>query len=147
MPKYRLLTNEELKGLESEFINYLIVNSITAEDWQKLKQENLEEAEKIIDLFSDVVFEKILRTTNYVKHQTPFFIKCIQCNEKEMHLYALNTKVVNNFDKAELYKGTKAYEKQREIEIFELLEEGFEITSENEFLKVKNLVLPGKKNI
>ena len=32
MPKYRLLTQDELNELEQEFINYLVVNGITAED-------------------------------------------------------------------------------------------------------------------
>ena len=52
-PKYRELTTLELKELEKEFIDYLIVNGITADDWVKIKEEQQEKAEDIITLFSD----------------------------------------------------------------------------------------------
>lgn len=35
--KYRRLTAEELSGLEKEFVHYLIINGIDAQEWEKLK--------------------------------------------------------------------------------------------------------------
>ena len=42
MPKYRLLTQDELNELEHEFINYLVLNGITAEDWEDIKKSKQE---------------------------------------------------------------------------------------------------------
>ena len=41
-PKYRLLTLEELGELRPEFVRFLASQSITADDWQKMKLESLE---------------------------------------------------------------------------------------------------------
>ena len=38
MPKYRLLTKEELVQFDKEFIEYLVVNGITGEEWKQLKE-------------------------------------------------------------------------------------------------------------
>jgi len=139
MAKYRLLTQEELHELEKDFINYLVVNGITADDWEKMKQEDKTKAEKIVDLFSDVVFEKILRNAKYLYLKTAFVIKCIKCNSEEMILYALNTKIENNFENAELFKGVKKYNKIRELEIFEMTNRGFKITKGKEFERLKTI--------
>ena len=39
MVKYRALTHEELESMEKEFIDFLVLNGITGEDWEKLKNE------------------------------------------------------------------------------------------------------------
>lgn len=48
MAKYRLLTHEELIELEKEFIDFLILNSIVASDWMKIKNEEPEKATRFI---------------------------------------------------------------------------------------------------
>ena len=52
MPKYRLLTLEELQELEKEFVEYLVLNGITADDWEKIKKENPSSARHIIELLN-----------------------------------------------------------------------------------------------
>ena len=86
MPKYRLLTQDELTSMEKEFIDYLVLNSIIADDWQKIKAETPEKAEKIIELFSDVVFEKILRSVKYLLKQTPKELFAFYCEAEKIHL-------------------------------------------------------------
>jgi len=60
MPKYRILSSEELELLEKEFIEFLVINGITADEWQKIKASEPEKTKKFIELFSDVVFEKLM---------------------------------------------------------------------------------------
>ena len=79
MAKYRLLTLDELQELEHEFINYLILNGIEAKEWEKLKTEDKPAAEKIVELFSDVVFEKIFRKVEYLEQRNSKEIRCFQC--------------------------------------------------------------------
>ena len=47
MLKYRLLTDDELKELEHEFKQFLIVNEIYDEEWRKL---NAEKSKKVDEL-------------------------------------------------------------------------------------------------
>ena len=58
--KYRRLTLEELEPLENEFIDFLVVNGIIADDWRHLLAHDLEKSNQIIDAFSEVVFEGIM---------------------------------------------------------------------------------------
>ena len=141
MPNYRLLTSEELKALEKEFIDYLIVNGIDADSWMQLKAENPEETSKIVELFSDVVFEKILRKAKYLVFVNDGYHYSFYYGEDKAHLYILkfqdvryssdpsNLKEIMNFlnsnlNKLELQLQVKDYKKTREQELFDMIESG-----------------------
>ena len=49
--KYRRLTLEELKPLENEFIDFLVVNGVIADDWEQLLANDVEKSNQIIDAF------------------------------------------------------------------------------------------------
>jgi len=153
MAKYRLLTNDELNSLEKDFIDYLVLNGIDADQWQKMKKENIEAANKTIDLFSDVVFEKILRQTKYLKKIEAYNIMFVKCNDGEMEMIAI--RAVNKqisfltqstFDlnkilkKSELISGNKQYKLNRQMEIFKMIENGYEIDDGENFNKIKLLL-------
>ena len=57
--RFRRLTTEELTHLEKEFIEFLVSNTVTAEDWVKLKADSPDNAEELIEMFSDVVLSKV----------------------------------------------------------------------------------------
>ncbi len=148
MPKYRLLTNEELTELKEEFINYLIVNGIHADDWSKMLSEDTEEAQGIVDLFSDVVFESIMRKTNYLEFRSANDLKVFQCLAEEIVLVGVRTHQIDvNFEDPEflkaaienppegleVYTSTKKYRKERELELFEMIEAGCTIGGEELF--------------
>lgn len=138
MAKYRLLTQEELVELEPEFVKYLVVNGITADDWQKLKTNQPKESNRIIDLFSDVVFEKILRNAAYVRLHKPHTIRIIQCDAKDMNMIAVNTDP--DTKSKEAYTGKKIYTTSRELEIFNLLQEGYEICEAKEYNELSKAI-------
>ena len=56
--KYKRLASQELEALEKEFINYLATEQITADEWVKMKETTPEKSEELIDVFSDMVYEK-----------------------------------------------------------------------------------------
>lgn len=142
MAKYRLLTLEELKTFEKEFIDYLVVNGIAADDWEKLKVDDIEKANQIVDLFSDVIFESVLRKIQFLELHTENYIQTIQCLPDIMHTVIVSSKnqtfSIKDFDKNksksfieenfDLHSGSKKYEKNREEELFELTEKGYQIT-------------------
>ncbi len=150
MAKYRLLSTEELKTFEKEFIDYLVVNGITAEDWVQLKNNDLDKAEEILTLFSDVIFEGVLRKIDFLEVRKKTYIQVIQCLSDRMIMIAINAKndavdlstkkwedVMSSSD-YELHKGEKKYLDSRESEIFQMTEKGYEISDGKLF---KNLAV------
>ena len=53
--KYTRIPSDELEKLEDEFVNFLVVNGITADDWVAIKENEPMNAAEIVDQFSDVV--------------------------------------------------------------------------------------------
>ena len=66
MTNYRPLTDLELKELEKEFVQFLIVNGIDAQQWAAMKANDISTANKLIATFGDFVFESILLKANFI---------------------------------------------------------------------------------
>ncbi|MDA8692670.1 DUF6495 family protein [Saprospiraceae bacterium] len=134
MPKYRLLSPEELVLFEKEFIDYLVVNGITADDWVKMKTIDKDKSDNIIDLFSDVILEKVLRRSHYIKKINHDSIFCFNYQSEEVVMIGLQTKnkeaiepYINgqcNSNRLQILKANKKYKLQREIELFKMIESG-----------------------
>lgn len=78
MVKYRVLSAEELKILEQDFVQFLVTNSILANDWETLKEEEPDKANELIDIFSDIVMEKALSKIEYLRKNDPTSIICVR---------------------------------------------------------------------
>lgn len=133
MPKYRLLTRDELESMRDDFVKYLVLNGIDIDEWMRLKKEEPKKADKILDLFSDVVFERVLRRIEYVDLYTQRTIKAFKCEEDKMILIALETEDESydftqpaGIQKAretppadlKIYRTEKKYTDTRELEIY-----------------------------
>ncbi len=151
MAKYRLLNQEELEELQTHFVKYLVLNGITGQDWEKLKEESPKEATKIMDLFSDVVFEKVLRKIDFIERIEKKAIYCFQCLENEMVLIGIKTEDENidfneslpaeeDYQKLNIFTKTKNYSKDRQREIFEMLENGCSISEGKLFIQLCTLL-------
>lgn len=142
MAKYRNLTEEELKEFEKEFIDYLVVNGIVAEDWEKMKIEDNEKAMKIVDLFSDVIIESVLRKIKFVDIRTKSYVQAVQCLPDKMLMVAISCKDeaydMSDFkldrlkdvldDSFQIYTGEKKYTEEREKELFEMTLQGYNVS-------------------
>ena len=149
MPTYRLLSSEELHEFEEDFIKYLVVNGIDADQWKQLLSTESEKAEKIVDLFSDVVFEKVMREVRFLEIHSKGYVQAIQCLEDKMIMVAISTKGqeidfatidLTTMDKSnfDIHKGEKEYDRARELDLFVLIEKGYQISSGDLF---KSLIL------
>lgn len=137
--KYRRLTNEELTSLEKEFVEFLVANTITANDWIKLKNENLEHANHLIDMFSDIVMEKVLQNIKYLEYRDTKSLMVFECQKEQIVLIGLTVSDAIDVDLTNqssiqklvsenklddntisIFKTIKPYQKIREIEIFEM---------------------------
>ena len=65
--QYPCLTLAQLAALEQDFVAFLIVNGIEGETWKTLNETNPTKAQDLTNLFSQVVEEKVLKETRYVK--------------------------------------------------------------------------------
>lgn len=127
--KYERLSKAELQDLEKEFVNFLVVNGITAQDWIALKENAPLNAEEIINQFSDVVWESILRSTQYlskIEDKTAYYFKLGNEN-------IVLKKVVLGEVNSELHTTKKEYGDAREIEMFTMIQNGCTISDGEDF--------------
>jgi hypothetical protein len=142
MPKYRLLTLDELNEMEKEFVNFLVVNSIMPDDWERLKIQG--GSNVIIEQFSDVVFETIMRKVVYLECHEEKNIMTYHCLAEKIILVCMTADPCSdvNFsdpsflrmafqnppESLRIYTSEKAYSKEREVELFEMIEAGCTIS-------------------
>ncbi|MBR9923070.1 MAG: hypothetical protein GYB31_19760 [Bacteroidetes bacterium] len=152
--KYRRLNREELGELEEEFVQFLASNQVTAEDWKKLKAEKPGKVEELIGLFSDIVFDKILKETSYLEYKEPRDIKTFYCGPDKIVMLGLFIEGNSDLDftqnhppeemmarvkesgaKVKLYRAEKKYKGDRELELFRMMEGGALISREGKLYK------------
>lgn len=140
MAKYRPLTDNELTELRDEFVDYLVVNGIDAQSWGRIKDEEPEKARKIIELFSDVVFEKVLRKTDYIYMSSGSVIYAFHYDSQEASMFVasfdteehqnltvddLSLDSIKNLGMPQsLSFQSKPYNVTREEELFKMLSSG-----------------------
>ena len=156
--KYRRLSVEELEQLEPDFIRFLATNSIAGEDWVKMKANNPEKSNELIDLFSDLVFERTLKKVEHLEFKTPKDIKLFHCMEDKIVMLGLFVEGHSNLDftkptdpklmieqlkkssaQLKLYQAEKQFSKQREMELFEMMENGCMISKGDLFHTLQQL--------
>ena len=86
--KYRILNNKELEPLKDDFVKFLSANTVTGEDWAKIKSNKPNEALKLVEIFSDIVWEKALDKIKYLEHRDDKYLKVFYCGENKIELLA-----------------------------------------------------------
>ncbi|AFL81860.1 hypothetical protein Aeqsu_2400 [Aequorivita sublithincola DSM 14238] len=142
--KYARLTKEQFEELHQEFINFLATQSITGEEWKKLKAEKPEVAEQELDIFSDLIWEGVLNKVSYLEHISPKQLMLFHISEAFMELIAIKVEDDNvdittaygykwlqqnlHDDTVSLYTSTKAIKDDRNIDVFAIIQQGSLIT-------------------
>lgn len=135
MAKYQRLTSEELQSLEKEFVNFMVLNGITGEDWIRMKNEEPEKSDEMIDIFSDMIWESTLQNMVYLDHVTKHSIKCFFCSAEKIMLVGMDSSETDltqlDLDgirtgevlpsDIKVYTTDKSYAKKREEEIYDML--------------------------
>jgi hypothetical protein len=137
--RFRRLTKEELEQLEQDFVQFLASNQITADDWEKMKETDKPKVHELLDLFSDIVLEKVFSKINYLQHRSKDTIRVFQCKEDKLSMIGLkiedetkdltnpkdlailaNPKAVKGAVK--MYQIEREYLKERPDEVFEMMQ-------------------------
>jgi hypothetical protein len=134
--QFPCLTLEQLKPLEDEFVSFLIVNGVEGETWKTLNEITPQKAEELVNLFSQLVWEKILKETHYVKrsNETERVVVYFGVEEGEVIIGQLIS------DGWVFHSGKKQWKETRELEVLNFLSQGFERASEHEFNALKELI-------
>jgi Family of unknown function (DUF6495) len=152
--KYRQLTKEQFLELHKEFAEFLATQQIDIKEWDTIKKEKPSMAEEELNIFSDVVWEDVLTKTNYLEHISVSHMNLFKCNSKEIiRIYIklndsnksfLNTSdfkwfIENPLDESiEFFKAAKKYTKNRNLEVFKLIEMGSQISKGELFNSVQS---------
>ena len=150
--KFRRLTNEELAPLEKKFIQFLVANTITGDDWAKMKERRPEQAMGLVDIFSDLMFEETFMKVHYLTQKTPKELHVFYFDKEKIQLLGLvageNTaidftkddewlknlqNIIGNPDNIgkggiSFFQTEKEYADPREVEIFKMIENGCRIS-------------------
>ena len=141
--KYSRLTKEQFEALQQEFINFLATQSVTADEWKNLKENKPELAEMELDVFSDLIWEGVLKSAKYLEHISPQHMHLFAINNDHMHVIAVTLK--NEVDmttkegfswlrenlmdeNVEFLQAKKTYSEDRNLDIFKLIQQGSVIT-------------------
>ena len=87
--RFRRLKREELEPLEQEFIHFLATHQITAQEWVQLKETEHEKVYELIDIFSDIVLEKVYNQIEYLQHRTKDTIRVFHCQDEKITMTGL----------------------------------------------------------
>jgi hypothetical protein len=132
--KYRLLNTEELKPLQEEFLKYLLVANVTPQKWEVIKQHEPQLQQDHLEVFSDLVLDKILSDVVYVDVVLENRVQAFHFMETQVLMFSLENKILNTFDfikdnwsglnilKTNLVQGKKEYIRTRNEEVFSVLQ-------------------------
>ena len=138
--KYKQLSKEQFEALHVEFAQFLATQQIDVEEWNAIKTEKPEVAKEELNIFSDIVWEDVLNRTNYLEHFSQQSVNLFKCDDE--NIYRIVAQVnkqdfdffkeddyrwfINNTNhpSIEFFKGKKKYEKERNLELFDLIQKG-----------------------
>ena len=140
------LSIAELQSLEKEFLEFLAVNGIDSDYWVTLKKEEKLKAENLIDVFSDIVWQKSIAKIKFLEHRTVNSLKLFKCGKESIELVGIDGDIkefkaeINNGNKFAIYHHKKDYSPNREQELFRMVKTGCSITDEVLFKSLKKLI-------
>ena len=154
--KYARLSKEQFEELHQEFINFLATQSITADEWASIKKDKPEAAEQELDVFSDLVWEGVLTKAVYLENISPQHMYLFHLDEKNMHAIEVNvkndevditTKEGYNWlrenlmdESVEFLQADKAYTEDKNLDKFQMIEQGASITKGDLYRYFYNLI-------
>lgn len=149
--KYARLSLTDLKDLEKEFIEFLVVNGIPANEWEALKKTDMSKVEAIIDQFSDVVWESILRKHSTVEKRFKNQLVVCRVSENTLSTWYIQPKtntfdltqkedvirLFNELDMHDIRKQTDKINKSATEQLFDLIKLGFYLVLEEDYKMLK----------
>jgi len=154
--KYKRLFKEQLEELHQEFANFLASQSIDKKEWDEIKMNKPEVAEQELDVFSDLIWEGVLTSAQFLEHFSRNHIFLFHCQKdfiQSMVIKSLVSEVDflakeglqwlsdNLFtDTVEIHMGKKDYEKERNESIFDLITQGAILSDGQLYIQINTII-------
>lgn len=152
--KYERLSKEQLEELHQEFIRFLATQSITAKEWADIKEKQPQVAEEELDIFSDLVWEGVLKTTQYIDHVSERQLNLFYTGNDQMKLISVRVQSMDlrtaeglswlqehiTEDEVELFTATKKYGEDPNIDKFNIIKQGGTV-SKGEWYKMLEQII------
>lgn len=153
--KYRMLSQEELEIFEEDFKHFLIVNGVHGEEWEKMNQEQPEQAVQLVEMFSDTVLQKVYEKVKFIEHRSQSSCMVFNLKPENIELISIGAKnnavdlstpesihkaFVEQATELTIFKTEKPYGKARELEIHEMIEQGCVNSSEAFWMQLEKLL-------
>ena len=153
--EYKRLSTEQFEALHEEFATFLATNSIDKKEWDLLKLNEIEKAEVLLDLFSDMVWNDVLDKELFIEHLNPNHFFLFECLKDKINLILLKTEdhaidftspsglqwIQDNFqsESLSLFQSSKTYSNRKQ-EIFDLIQKGGNITTGTYFKSISSFL-------
>jgi hypothetical protein len=153
--RFRLLTDEELADVKPEFYRFLAANGAGEQDWNEFQKTDPAKATRILEMFSDLVFDRVLQKAVYLERRSAHRLEAIHAEAGKMTLLGLVIEGKTHLDftknddpqvlftqmqlsgaRPRLMQAEKVYPKNREESLFRQLEQGFRISREGELYQL-----------
>lgn len=154
--KYKRLTKEQFEELHKEFSNFLATQSIDKKEWDEIKTNKPEVAEQELDVFSDLIWEGVLTSANFLEHFSKNHIFLFHCQEKLVQSIVLKSLVPevdfltkeglqwlsdNMFtENVEMHLGKKEYDEERNLAIFNLITQGAILSDGQLYIQINGII-------
>ena len=152
MNAYRRLHAEELEELRDQFIRFLVLHGIPADLWEDIKAQDPTKAEDLLDQFSQQVFASVLSQIRYMEQREARSLIAYRCTEEQIEMRALLVEGGTGIDfrqnqsadamirevskhpdaKLRIAQGERAYQPNRDEELFRMLESNVRIANSSE---------------
>ncbi|MBY0486922.1 MAG: hypothetical protein K2P85_07050 [Flavobacteriaceae bacterium] len=154
--KYKRLTKEQLEALHQEFANFLASQSIDKKEWDEIKTNKPEVAEKELDIFSDLIWEGVLTNAQFLEHFSKNHIFLFHCQKEFIQSMVIKSLVTeidfmtknglqwlsdNLFtETVEMHVGKKEYDGDRNKAIFNLITEGAILSDGQLYIQINSIL-------
>ena len=154
--KYKRLIKEQQEALHKEFSTFLASQAIDKKEWDEIKLNKPQVAEQELDVFSDLIWEGVLKSAQFLEHFSKNHIFLFHCQELQLRSIILksldpNTDFLNKnglqwlsdnifTDNVEVIIGKKEYDEDRNESIFKLINEGAILSDGQLYNQVNGIV-------
>ncbi len=155
--KYRYLTYQELTVMNEDFSDFLYAEGFSGYDWKVLQDQHSEQALNMLSRYSDETFEKVMQSVKYLEYRSSDQLIAFECLEEDITAIGIKAPQQLQFDFTQIqslslveqnfwsgfkcFKEVRPYIKNREDEVFQLIEAGHFVSSQENYRYLENLRL------
>lgn len=151
-----MLSKEEQEIFDEDFKHFMITNGVTNEEWLAMNENKLEKATELVEMFSDLVLEKVYQKIEFIEFRSEGSCLVFRCTADKLKMISIVAKAGNNVDLStpesihvallnqlsdlDIFKSEKPYSTLRELEIHQMIEQGC-LNSSREFWEALEILI------